>query len=98
MDAFGCGRCRGHSPPCACRRSQGIPTGDLDWLLRPTGHSWPAGAWTRRASCEIGRASCRGRGEISVVAVSFKKKKSKRKYDRDKCPDKSLDRTRSKVL
>src|SRR2546430_13337636 len=27
------------------------------------------------ASCsEIGRASCRGRGEISVVAVSFKKK------------------------
>src|SRR3989449_5703528 len=29
-----------------------------------------AGVWL-----EIGRASCRGRGEISVVAVSFKKKK-----------------------
>src|SRR5256885_3088643 len=27
---------------------------------------------------EIGRASCRGRGEISVVAVSLKKKKKKR--------------------
>src|SRR5256885_8646449 len=26
---------------------------------------------------EIGRASCRGRGEISVVAVSLKKKKRK---------------------
>src|SRR3712207_9134902 len=28
------------------------------------------------AATEIGRASCRERGEISVVAVSFKKKKS----------------------
>src|SRR3989454_11983969 len=28
-----------------------------------------------RAAGEIGRASCRGRGEISVGAVSFKKKK-----------------------
>src|SRR2546422_11271284 len=29
---------------------------------------------------EIGRASCRGRGEISVGAVSFKKKKTKHRY------------------
>src|SRR5256885_17251784 len=36
-----------------------------DWILRAkTG-------WTG----QIGRASCRGRGEISVVAVSLKKKK-----------------------
>src|SRR2546430_17657928 len=28
--------------------------------------------------CEIGRAACRGRGEISVGAVSFKKKKKKK--------------------
>src|SRR2546430_4325065 len=34
-------------------------------------------AWRVRASCEIGRASCRERGEISVVAVSLKKKKNK---------------------
>src|SRR2546430_15775587 len=27
-----------------------------------------------RAACEIGRASCRERGQISVVAVSLKKK------------------------
>src|SRR2546430_16713683 len=40
------------------------------WLRprrRPVGH----------AAREIGRASCRGRGEISVVAVSFKKKKKR---------------------
>src|SRR2546422_9214952 len=30
-----------------------------------------------RGSVEIGRASCRGRGEISVVAVSLKKKKKR---------------------
>src|SRR5260221_850311 len=34
----------------------------------------------RRASAEIGRASCRERGEISVVAGSLKKKKKKRGY------------------
>src|SRR2546427_13298570 len=35
-----------------------------------------AGAQHRQAGdAEIGRASCRGRGEISVVAVSLKKKK-----------------------
>src|SRR2546430_12971936 len=50
MDAFGCGRYRGHNPPSVCRRSQGIPTGCWDWLLRPTVHSWPAGAWTGRSS------------------------------------------------
>src|SRR5690348_18374801 len=31
-----------------------------------------------QAICEIGRASCRERVEISVVAVSLKKKKDKR--------------------
>src|SRR2546429_5100042 len=30
----------------------------------------------RARDCQIGRASCRGRGEISVGAVSLKKKKT----------------------
>src|SRR5256885_5112578 len=33
---------------------------------------------SQSACRQIGRASCRGRGEISVVAASFKKKKKKR--------------------
>src|SRR2546429_4815393 len=34
-----------------------------------------AGGSSGGSAVEIGRAACRGRGEISVVAVSFKKKK-----------------------
>src|SRR3989441_13315577 len=34
----------------------------------------------RRQSAQIGRASCRGRGEISVVAGSLKKKKQREGY------------------
>src|SRR5258708_1583479 len=34
---------------------------------------------------EIGRASCRGRGEISVVGVSFKKKKKGKEWRRRMC-------------
>src|SRR5258708_38241190 len=37
----------------------------------------PARAKRVRPARQIGRASCRGRGEISVVAGSFKKKKKK---------------------
>src|SRR2546425_11716983 len=37
---------------------------------------------SRQPRREIGRASCRGRGEISVVAVSLKKKKKKKRAGR----------------
>src|SRR5256885_8788657 len=39
-------------------------------------HPWLAAPMKEGA--QIGRAACRGRGEISVVAVSLKKKKRKR--------------------
>src|SRR5256885_8949720 len=40
-----------------------------------SGHGWRVGdGLGRRAGLEIGRASCRERGQISVVAVSLKKK------------------------
>src|SRR2546430_14910554 len=39
------------------------------------GHAWKPG--DRGLGDQIGRASCRERGEISVVAVSLKKKKRK---------------------
>src|SRR5256886_15849037 len=38
---------------------------------------WSVNRGRKTALLEIGRASCRGRGEISVVAVSLKKKKKK---------------------
>src|SRR2546423_15153968 len=50
MDAFGCGRCPGHKPPPLFKSPPGKPTGYWGWLLRPTGHSLPTGAWSGRAS------------------------------------------------
>src|SRR6266446_10945666 len=40
-------------------------------------------SWERRPGRKIGRASCRERGEISVGAVSLKKKKKKMSRGRD---------------
>src|SRR2546429_8936231 len=40
--------------------------------------------WRSSAVPKIGRASCRGRGEISVVAVSLKKKKKKKIHNQKK--------------
>src|SRR2546430_7556421 len=47
-------------------------------FARRGGRPWSCpcrGFRRRRGGAKIGRASCRGRGEISVVAGSFKKKK-----------------------
>src|SRR5256885_13611699 len=44
---------------------------------RPAIKTKSRGFGASQAEAEIGRASCRGRGEISGVAVSLKKKKEK---------------------
>src|SRR5256886_11279592 len=59
----------------------GVPANPRAWLVS-AGRFKAIDGLRRRArfdaslaQIEIGRASCRGRGEISVVAVSLKKKK-----------------------
>src|SRR2546430_16324872 len=55
------------------RAAQGVPAGTRARARpRRRPRSWRSRCGGDR---EIGRASCRGRGEISVVAVSLKKKK-----------------------
>src|SRR2546425_12443816 len=79
----------GHVPRAAARRraaraGAGLgrapapgPPGALGLAARPTVR--------RRGAAEIGRASCRERGEISVVAGSLKKKKKKKLVERGEC-------------
>src|SRR3712207_9433184 len=66
-------RVRGRGGTRLVRRGGGRGRGDQ------RGPAWRAGALGRtrhdRGARQIGRASCRGRGEISGVAVSLKKKK-----------------------
>src|SRR2546426_9437617 len=65
------------------RSATGIPVMSMDLLLSSDDEPlhWRAPtqqeAHTWRGTMEIGRAACRGRGEISVGAVSLKKKKKK---------------------
>src|SRR2546430_15984278 len=50
MDAFGCGRYKGHKPPSVWRRPQGIPNWGWGWGFRPAGPHWAAGGLAGRAS------------------------------------------------
>src|SRR2546425_11715375 len=58
---------RHHAPPCSSTMMGNGPA--------------PCGRDRRARNGEIGRAACRGRGEISVGAVSFKKKKENKQTD-----------------
>src|ERR1035437_10959239 len=53
--------------------SSDVCSSDLRWLLVDRQPPWTDGRAPPRR-LQIGRASCRERGEISVVAVSLKKK------------------------
>src|SRR5256886_16233970 len=61
--------------------ARAFPRGLRVRLSLPAGPPPDRGRAAREAlAAEIGRASCRGRGEISVVAVSLKKKKLPQPY------------------
>src|SRR4030066_1870121 len=59
-----------------CDWSSDVCSSDLGGL-RDRGGDLPVRRLAGHRLHQIGRASCRGRGEISVGAVSFKKKKDK---------------------
>src|SRR2546425_11909096 len=67
----------------ARRQGGGRRCGRVD-VLRDGGRSRARDGRRPHGGChEIGRASCRGRGEISVVAVSLKKKKKGKQGKRE---------------
>src|SRR2546421_11534978 len=76
-------------PPATVSQAQPLPKRDmaapaicsLNFVKSPNVFLIASASAPAGSPPQIGRASCRGRGEISVVAVSLKKKKKKKSIE-----------------